>query len=63
MRYWPKKYKISKYKERFLYLNGGYKRKDDPTGTFGMWSLTGTNFFGSQMKSKFMNKMKIEIKD
>lgn len=59
MRHWPKKYKISKYKDRFLYLTSGGKKKDDLTNTFGMCSFTGTNFFGSQMKSKFFNKMKI----
>jgi hypothetical protein len=29
----------------------------------GGWTMTGTNFFGSQMKGKLMNRMKIEIKD
>lgn len=39
------------------------KRKDENTSSMGGWTMTGTNFFGSQLKGKLMNKMKIEIKD
>jgi len=57
MRYWPAKYTVNKFKERFLYLSGSSKRKDE--GTNNMWTMTGTNLFGSQIKGKFMNRMKI----
>lgn len=58
MRNWPSKYKIGKFKERFLHLCGG-KRKEDMTGSENIWNMTGTNFMGSQMKSKMMGRMKV----
>lgn len=60
MRNWPSKYKISKFKERFQYLSGGGKKKDEGMmSSIGAWTMTGTNFFNSQMKGKLMGRMKI----
>lgn len=61
MRYWPKSLRIKDYKDRFQYLSGN-KRKNDLASSVG-FSATGTNFMGSQLKSKIINNMKIEIKD
>lgn len=58
MRYWPKDLKIKGYKDRFQYLSGNNKRKNDPASSVG-FSMMGTNFMGSQLKSKIINNMKI----
>jgi|LakMenEpi03Aug12_release.lakeMendotaPanAssembly.Ray.scaffolds.fasta_scaffold2946957_1 hypothetical protein len=57
MRSWPSKYGIKKYKDKFQYLSGG-KRKDETKGT-NIWSMTGTNFQGSQLRSKVGKRIKI----
>jgi hypothetical protein len=54
VRHWPSKYNISKFKEEINYLSG-VKRKDE--GMFGMG--TSNNFFGSHLKGKLANSMKI----
>ena len=58
MRYWPSRLNIKNYKDRFMYLSGG-KRKGQGMNTHNGFNFTGSNFMGSQLRSKIMNNMKI----
>jgi len=46
-----------------MYLNGGWKKREDGQTNSNLWSMTGTVFFGSQLRSKLANKIRVEIID
>lgn len=59
MKNWPSKYKINKYKEKFQYLCGSTKKRDDMNNNTNVWNVSGTNFSGSAYKGKQTNIMKV----
>lgn len=61
MKDWPSKYKISKYKERFQYICGSTKKREEinMNNNTNIWNGSGTNFSGSAYRGKQANIMKV----